>query len=51
VRADVRTQDLIVLFKGMITSLQDASAGPLDPALRDRVFAVLADGLRPPEPA
>ncbi len=48
VRADVRTNDLIVLFKGMIASLQDTSAGPLDPALRDRVFAVLADGLRPP---
>jgi AcrR family transcriptional regulator len=48
VRADVGTQDLIVLCKGMIASLQDASSGPLDPALRDRVFAVLTDGLRPP---
>jgi AcrR family transcriptional regulator len=48
VRADVGTQDLIVLFKGMVASLQDASGGPLDPALRDRVFAVLADGMRPP---
>jgi AcrR family transcriptional regulator len=44
VRADVSTPDLIVLFKGLIVSIQAAS----DPALRDRVFAVLADGLRPP---
>ena len=44
VRADVSTPDLIVLFKGLTVSIQDAS----DPALRDRVFAVLADGLRPP---
>jgi AcrR family transcriptional regulator len=44
VRADVRTPDLIVLIKGMFASL----AGPTDPALRELVFAVLADGLRPP---
>jgi AcrR family transcriptional regulator len=44
VRADVRTQDLIVLFKGVFASLADIS----DPARRDLVFAVLADGLRPP---
>ena len=44
VRADVRTADLIVLFKGLFASLADIS----DPARRDLVFAVLADGLRPP---
>ena len=41
VRTEVRTPDLIVLLKGMFASL----AGSTDPAL---VFAVLADGLRPP---
>jgi AcrR family transcriptional regulator len=43
VRADVRTPDLIVLFKGLFASLADIS----DPARRDLVFAILADGLRP----
>ncbi len=44
VRGDVRTPDLIVLLKGMFAGL----AGTSDPALRDLVFTVLADGLRPP---
>jgi AcrR family transcriptional regulator len=44
VRAEVRTPDLIVLLKGMFASL----AGSTDPALRELVFTVLADGLRPP---
>jgi AcrR family transcriptional regulator len=44
VRVDVRTPDLIVLFKGLFAGLADIS----DPAQRDLVFAVLADGLRPP---
>lgn len=49
VRADVRTPDLIVLLKGMLGSILDASGGgAADPALLDRVFAVLTDGLRPP---
>ena len=47
VRADIRTPDLIVLLKGVLASIQDAQAGA-DPALRDRVVAVLTDGLRPP---
>ncbi len=42
VRPDVRTPDLIVLLKGLFASL----AGISDPARRDLVFAVLADGLR-----
>jgi AcrR family transcriptional regulator len=44
VRAEVRTSDLLVLLKGMFASL----AGNTDPALHELVFAVLADGLRPP---
>src|SRR5580693_6262051 len=44
VRADIRTPDIIVLLKGLFASLADVS----DPARRDLVFAVLADGLRPP---
>jgi AcrR family transcriptional regulator len=49
VRTDIRTPDLIVLLKGVLRSILDASAGGgADPALLDRVFAVLADGLRPP---
>lgn len=44
VRGDVRLPDLIVLLKGMFAGL----AGTSDPALRDLVFTVLADGLRPP---
>jgi AcrR family transcriptional regulator len=44
VRPDVRTSDLIVLLKGLFASL----AGISDPVRRDLVFAVLADGLRPP---
>ena len=43
VRAEVRTADLIVLFKGMFAGL----AGITDRAQREVVFAVLADGLRP----
>jgi AcrR family transcriptional regulator len=51
VRADIRTPDLIVLLKGLLASIQDAQAGA-DPALHDRLLAVLADGLRrPPERA
>jgi AcrR family transcriptional regulator len=44
VRADIRTPDIIVLLKGLFASLADVS----DQARRDLVFAVLADGLRPP---
>ena len=39
--------DLIVLLRGMFASL----AGTTDPALRELVFAVLSDGLRPPRRA
>jgi AcrR family transcriptional regulator len=47
VRAGVRTSDLVVLLKAMFASLADST----DPALRELVFSVLADGLRPPDPA
>jgi len=43
VRAEVRTPDLILLLKGMFAALADAQ----DPAQRDLIFAVMADGLRP----
>jgi AcrR family transcriptional regulator len=51
VRPDITGGDLIVLFKAALASIQDASAGPRDPAMRERVFAVLADGLRARPPA
>jgi len=44
VRAGVRAADLVVLLKGMFASLADGG----DQARQDLVFAVLADGLRPP---
>ena len=47
VRVDVTTPDLIVLLKGVFASL----GGTADPALRELVFAVLSDGLRPPRRA
>ena len=46
VRDGIGTSDLIVLLKGMFAGL----AGSTDPALHERVFAVLTDGLRPPRP-
>ena len=48
VRADIGTADLTVLLKGMLASIRDASPGAAGPALRNRVFAILTDGLRQP---
>ena len=48
VRTDIGTADLIVILKGMLTSIRNASPGATDPALRDRVLAILTDGLRQP---
>jgi hypothetical protein len=45
---DLTVAHLIVLLKEMLASIQDASAGSTDPGLRDRVLAVLTDGLRRP---
>jgi AcrR family transcriptional regulator len=48
VRPGVTATDLIILLKGMFASLRDTAPGPIDPALRDRIFAIITDGLRPP---
>jgi AcrR family transcriptional regulator len=50
VRADISTPELIVLLKALIRSVQDASADPAGLVARDRVLAVIADGLRHPGP-
>jgi AcrR family transcriptional regulator len=46
VRADISAPELILLLKGLIRSIQDTSADAADPGMRDRVLAVVADGLR-----
>ena len=46
VRADITLLDLIVLLKGMMRSLQEVPSGVAGAAQRDRLVAVLADGLR-----
>jgi AcrR family transcriptional regulator len=46
VRADISTPELIMLLKALIRSIQDASADTAGLAARDRVLAVIADGLR-----
>lgn len=46
VRADVTTPDLVVLLKGLFRSLQDTPAGARGGAQRQRLSAVVADGLR-----
>lgn len=48
VRPGITAADLIVLLKGLFASLRSAAPGPIDPALRNRIFAVVTDGLRPP---
>jgi AcrR family transcriptional regulator len=51
VRPGVTATDLIVLLKGLFASIRAASPhphGPMDRDLRDRLFAIIADGLRPP---
>jgi hypothetical protein len=51
VRPGITAGDLVVLFKAALASIQDASAAPPDPAMRERVFAVLADSLRARPPS
>jgi len=46
VRADISAPELILLLKGLLRGIRDASADTADPAMRDRVLAVVADGLR-----
>jgi AcrR family transcriptional regulator len=48
VRADVTMSDLLMLLKGLMRSLQDVPQGAAGDAQRDRVIAVVMDGLRPP---
>jgi AcrR family transcriptional regulator len=48
VRADVTLPDLLMLLKGLMRSLQDVPPGAVGDAQRDRVVAVVMDGLRPP---
>src|ERR1700761_4704010 len=48
VRPGITAADLIVLLKGVFASLRGTTPGPIDPALRDRIFAVITDALRPP---
>ena len=49
VRTDINTADLIVLVKGLIMSIQEASADAADPRLSNLAFALLSDGLRASE--
>jgi AcrR family transcriptional regulator len=46
VRTDISTADLIVLVKGLIMSIQEASADAANPRLSNLAFALLSDGLR-----
>ncbi|MGE5291459.1 MAG: hypothetical protein ACM3ML_30505, partial [Micromonosporaceae bacterium] len=51
VRADVTTPELLVLLKGMLAAINDASARAAVPAtVPERLFAILSDGLRPHGP-
>jgi AcrR family transcriptional regulator len=45
VRDDITTPDLIAAFKAAAAAFRDMSAFP---ATRERVFAIITDGLRPP---
>jgi AcrR family transcriptional regulator len=51
VRADVTMPDLLMLLKGLMRSLQDVPPGAAGDAQRDRVIAVVMDGLRRPASA
>ena len=46
VRAGITTGDLIVLLKGLFASLREVSPADLDQSRRDRLLAVITDGLR-----
>jgi AcrR family transcriptional regulator len=47
VRAGITTPDLIILLKGLLSTIKDMPPGRVDPAQCDRVLAVVTDGLRP----
>jgi AcrR family transcriptional regulator len=46
VRPDITTQDLIVLLKGLLRTINDLPSGAADQALTSRLLTVVADGLR-----
>jgi AcrR family transcriptional regulator len=46
VRPDITTQDLIVLLKGLLRSINDLPSGATDQALTSRLLTIVADGLR-----
>lgn len=47
VRADVTTPDLMILLKGLLRSMHDTPDGEAGEAQRQRLFGVVAAGLRP----
>ncbi|WP_374118819.1 SbtR family transcriptional regulator [Allokutzneria sp. A3M-2-11 16] len=46
VRAELETADVVVLVKGVLAGLHDASLGEVTPERAERLFAVLSAGLR-----
>lgn len=48
VRADITLPDLVMLLKGVMLSLQEVPPGATGAAQRERLVAVVMDGLRPP---
>jgi AcrR family transcriptional regulator len=46
VRADVTTGEIIVLLKSLFNAMREDPAGELNPAMPDRLLAVITDGLR-----
>jgi AcrR family transcriptional regulator len=51
VRADISTQDLMALLKGLLHTINDRPPGGGDQGLAGRLLAVVFDGLRPPDTA
>lgn len=47
VRPEITTPDIIMLLKGLLSSINDAPPGIPTQALVDRLLAVITDGLRP----
>jgi AcrR family transcriptional regulator len=47
VRADITTQDLLALLKGVAHTINDRPPGTADQGLADRLLTVVTDGLRP----
>ena len=47
VRKEITTPDIIALLKGLLRSINEAPSGAPSQAMADRLFTVIADGLRP----